>query len=311
MARSRRRRERPGPSGFLVVDKPMGVTSHDVVDAARRWFGTRRVGHLGTLDPRATGVLPLAVRDATRLIPFVEGGHKVYVGAIELGIATDTFDAEGEVLHRHDGPLPDLDGVAEALRGFVGEIEQIPPMYSSVKHAGEPLYRIARRGEEVERQPRRVRVHALELLRYEPPKLGIRVDCDPGTYVRCIAQDLGERLGCGGTLVELRRTRSGRFAEEDAVPMEAMDAAAADGKAEARLMPPVAVLGLPTLRLDEDQVRRVRHGAEVAPPPAGRPPDPGARVSAVDPAGNLVAVLEARPDRRFRPLRVLAGEEAL
>jgi tRNA pseudouridine55 synthase len=178
-----------------VVDKPMGWTSHEVVDAARRWLGTRKVGHLGTLDPLATGLLPLAIREATKLAPFVSQGPKVYVGSIRLGVATDTFDAEGRVLRRHDGPLPSEQVVRAALAGFVGDTLQIPPMFSSVKKQGVPLYRLARRGEQVERAPRPITIHSLTVCQYAPPEIGIEISCSPGTYVRTLASDLGERLG--------------------------------------------------------------------------------------------------------------------
>jgi tRNA pseudouridine55 synthase len=306
--RSRRRRqERPGPSGFLVVDKPSGSTSHDVVDAARRWLGTRRVGHLGTLDPLATGVLPLAVRDATKLIAFVAPGPKVYAGTIRLGVATDTFDAEGAVVSRHQGPLPDEATVRAALAAFEGDIEQLPPMYSSVKHAGEPLHRLARRGEHVERQPRKVRIHSLELLEYRAPELGIRVSCAPGTYVRTLAEDLGTRLGCGAHLAGLRRFQSGPFTLEQAASMEVLEAAAEAGRCEEHLVPPAEALGLPTVALRTEQLRRVAHGAEVEAPPVAVSPPIGSRVAGLDPSGTLVAVLELRPDRRLYPLRVLGS----
>ena len=161
MSKRSRREEAPGPSGFLVVDKPEGPTSHDVVTLTRRVLGVSRIGHTGTLDPLATGVLPLAVRDATKVVPYVPTDPKVYTGSIELGAATDTYDAEGTVLRRHEGPLPGEEAVRAALRAFVGEILQVPPMYSSVKHEGEPLHRIARRGGHVEREPRKVRIHSI------------------------------------------------------------------------------------------------------------------------------------------------------
>ncbi len=303
----RRRRERPGPSGFLIVDKPPGMTSHDVVDAARRWLGTRRVGHLGTLDPIATGVLPLAVRDATKLIPFVAPGPKVYAGTIRLGEATDTYDAEGTVLRRHEGPLPDEAAVRRALEGFLGDIEQLPPMYSSVKHGGEPLHRLARRGEQVEREPRKVRIHEIELLSFAPPELGVRVSCSPGTYVRTLAEDLGARLGCGAHLAGLRRHQSGPFLLEQAAPLEELERAAEEGRCEERLISGVEALGLPTVRLGEDDLRRVAHGAEVEAPPAASSPPIGSRVAALDPSGTLVAVMELRLDRRLYPLRVLGS----
>jgi tRNA pseudouridine55 synthase len=282
------------------------MTSHDVVDAARRAFGTRRIGHLGTLDPLATGVLPLALRDATKLVPYVGSDPKVYVGSIELGVATDTFDAEGQVVQRSEDPLPGADAVRDALAGFVGEILQVPPMYSSVKHEGEPLHRIARRGGHVERAPRKVTVHSFEMQAYRPPLVDVQVVCSAGTYVRSLAEDLGRELGCGGHLANLRRTRSGPFLAEHAVALDALEAAAARGEAEALVMPPADVLGLPRVALNAAQLKRVSHGGDVpAPPAAGPPPAPGSRVAAVDAEGTLVALLEVRADRRLYPLRVL------
>ena len=202
MARRRNRRddERPGPAGFLVVDKPQGWTSHDVVDAARGWLGTRRVGHLGTLVPLATGVLPLAIRQATKLVPFLEGGRKGYRGSIRLGEETNTLDAEGVILRSYDGPFTSEDEVLKAMQAFVGEIEQIPPMFSAVKRDGVPLHRLAREGREVERPPKLVSIHRLELVKYTAPIVQIEVDCSAGTYVRALASDLGARLGCGAHL---------------------------------------------------------------------------------------------------------------
>jgi tRNA pseudouridine55 synthase len=302
---SRRAQEKPGPAGFLVMDKPRGWTSHDAVDAARRWLGTRRVGHLGTLDPLATGVLPLAVRDATKLAPFLEGGEKGYVGTIRLGEETDTLDAEGQTLRRHEGGLPGESEVAAALAHFLGEILQVPPMFSAVKHQGVPLHRLARQGRVVERSAKRVRIDRLVLRRYSPPDLDFEVDCSAGTYVRALAQDLGSSLGCGAHLLCLRRTRSGPFTIEMALDESRLAQAAERGEIESLLVPPVNALGLPALRLTVEEARRVRHGGELAAP---EPPlVPGTRLAALDPAGGLVAILEVRPGRRLRPLRVLRG----
>ena len=173
---SRREREERGPSGFLVVDKPQSWTSHDVVDAARRWLGTRRVGHLGTLDPLATGVLPLAVRSATKLVSFVHDRDKSYTGTSRLGVETDTLDAEGRVLRTFEGRLPDEAEIRDALRHFLGDIEQIPPMFSAVKKGGVPLHKLAREGKEVERDPKAVRIDRLDLLKYESPYLELSVE---------------------------------------------------------------------------------------------------------------------------------------
>ena len=305
--------ERPGPMGFLVMDKPVGWTSHDVVDAARRWLGTRRVGHLGTLDPLATGVLPLAIREATKLVPFVGQGEKVYVGTIRLGVSTETYDGEGRITCEFDGPLPSEAAVRLALEGFVGEIEQIPPMYSSVKRHGVPLYRLARRGEEVERAARGVRIQEIRMHHYAPPEIGVEVRCGPGTYVRTLAHDLGQRLGCGAFLSGLRRTRSHPFDLAQARTPEECEALLASGGLEAALVAPDVALGLPRVRLTATQARRVSNGGDLPAAEArgelerGPLPKPGDRVSALAPDGGLLAVMELRADRRLHPLRVLAA----
>jgi len=303
----KRRRPRPweraGPSGFVVVDKPRGKTSHDVVDAARRWFGTRQVGHLGTLDPLATGVLPLAIRTATKLVPFLEGGDKHYEGTVRLGEETDTLDAEGTVLRRFDGALPDAATIRAALDRFLGEVEQLPPMYSAVKMGGVPLHRLARQGREVERTPKKIRVDRVELVAYEPPDCEIRVECSAGTYVRVLAADLGSELGCGAHLRNLCRTRSGPFGIDDAVTAEVFAAAATAGNVDRFVRPAQEVLGFPVLQLESPDARTIQNGGDI--PSAGPPRQPGSRVAALGPDGSLLAVLEVRPGRRLHPLRVL------
>ncbi len=303
MSRRSRRPEPPGPAGFLVVDKPRGATSHDMVDAARAWLGTRRVGHLGTLDPLATGLLPLAVRGATKLVSFVDGA-KVYWSRIRLGIETDTLDAEGTETARHEGPLPDEAAIAEALEQFQGEIEQIPPMYSAVKRDGVPLYKLARKGEEVEREPRRIEIHSITLLRYEAPDLEIEVSCSPGTYVRVLAQDLGRALGCGGHLADLRRTGNGPFTLEMAATPEDLQAAADAGKIEELLVSPAEGVGLPQVPLDLAQIQRVLHGGEIRSGALAREAV-GGRYAGVDRDGELIAILELGPAGMLRPVRVL------
>jgi tRNA pseudouridine55 synthase len=297
------RAEAPGPSGFLVIDKPAGWTSHDVVDAARGWFGTRRVGHLGTLDPQATGVLPLAVRDATKLASFVSADPKVYRGAIRLGVETETLDGDGSVTARYEGPLPDERALRGVLAVFLGEHEQVPPMYSAVKQGGVPLYRLARRGEQVERTPRKVRIDAFDLVAYEPPDVEVEVRCSPGTYVRVLAAEVGQRLGCGAYLKQLCRLRSGPFELAQSITVETCEAEAASGTLAERLLRPVAALGLPAARLAAEDARRVLHGGAL--PQGGTARAPGERVAALDPTGALVAILEVGSDRRLRPIRVL------
>ncbi len=301
--RQRSRRDDPGPSGFLVVDKPPSWTSHDVVDAARQWLGTRRVGHLGTLDPAATGVLPLAVRNATKLINYVQDARKVYVGSIRLGATTDTLDAEGKVLAEFSGALPTRDDLCAVLGGFRGEIQQVPPMYSAVKVGGVPLHKLAREGKEVPREPKTVRIERLELISYEAPLAKIEVECSGGTYVRVLAADVGEKLGCGAHLAKLRRTRSGPFDEAQAETPEALAKAAEKGQIVPRLIPPLGVLGLPALRLAPHEVRRLVCGGDLD--AQGPPQPPGTVMAAHDEAGEVVGILELRPGRRLKPLRVL------
>jgi tRNA pseudouridine55 synthase len=313
MAKKRRSRrganEKPGPAGFLVVDKPPGQTSHDVVDAARKWLGIRQVGHLGTLDPQATGVLPLAVREATKLISFIEKDSKSYVGSVRFGVETDTLDAQGRETRRHDGPLPSQAEVEAALEAFRGEIEQIPPMYSAVKKNGVPLHRLARRGEEVERDPKRVTISRLDLTKFEEGLAEIRVDCSTGTYVRVLAAEIGNALGCGAHLESLRRLSSGPFDVTQAVSFEQLEAEAAAGVIEKRVISPADAMGLPVLELSAEGTQRVRHGADISPGARLRIA-PGERVVAIDVEGNLVGLLELRADRRLWPLKVFGADSA-
>ncbi|MEZ7979737.1 MAG: tRNA pseudouridine(55) synthase TruB [Myxococcota bacterium] len=303
----KRRPEPPGPSGFLIVDKPSGMTSHDVVDAARRWLGTRRVGHLGTLDPQATGVLPLAIRAATKLIPFIEGGAKGYDGTVVLGSETDTLDLEGAVLSTFDGELPSQSEVEAELKTFLGDIQQVPPMYSAVKMNGVPLHKLARAGEVVTREPKWITFNEIEMTRFDSPELDVRVLCSAGTYIRVLAADLGTKLGCGAHLGGLRRTRSGPFVLEQARTFETIEAAIEDGTVNDCLIQPEIALGFPVLALNGEQKARLGNGGDL---PAGElhTQKPGTRVSVVDDEGTFLAVGEIRADHRLWPLRVLPPE---
>ncbi|MFN2524851.1 MAG: tRNA pseudouridine(55) synthase TruB, partial [Actinomycetota bacterium] len=268
--------------GVLVLDKPGGVTSHDVVDQVRARLGTRRVGHGGTLDPDATGVLVVGVGRATRLLEYAQAAPKRYRATARFGSATSTQDASGDVIAR--APAAHLTGdlVEEALASFVGEIDQIPPMVSAVKVAGEALYKKARRGEEIERAPRRVTVYAIDLLTFtagEEPSAELDVRCSGGTFVRTLVHDLGRRLGCGAHLQSLRRTESGGFSEAEAVdPSEVTE----------RVLLPLAVAVRDMARLDlsADDAIGVRHGRPLQAPSELAEGQPVALFS----AGNLVAV---------------------
>ena len=199
-------------SGVLVVDKPVGMTSHDVVQAIRNGTNLRRAGHTGTLDPRASGVLVILVGPAVRLSEYVSASDKRYQAIIRLGGRTDTFDADGKVTPTAQPVNVTEQQFEEVLKTFVGEIEQTPPPYSAVKVQGRKAYEMARKGEDVELEPRKITVHHLEVLEWAPPEVVIDVHCSSGTYVRSLANDLGEKLGCGAYLVGLRRTKSGLHA---------------------------------------------------------------------------------------------------
>lgn len=207
--------------GILLVDKPVGLTSHDVVDRIRRAAAIRRVGHTGTLDPAATGLLILCVGAATRLSEFLTGLDKVYEGSMQLGIVTDSYDMDGDILEER--PLPELttDDVQGAFDQLTGDIMQTPPMISAVKIGGQRLYKLARKGETVERTPRPVTVHEFRLLKYSPPYAQFRVRCTRGTYARALCYDVGELLGCGATLAQLRRTWVGHHSVANALPVDA------------------------------------------------------------------------------------------
>ncbi len=197
--------------GVLLIDKPSGMTSHDVVDRVRRHFGFRKVGHCGTLDPAATGLLILVLERATKLQDRLMSDDKAYEGTMILGVSTDSQDADGEIIAEKPVPPLSADDIEEALARFRGDIQQIPPMVSAVKHQGTPLYKLARKGKTVEREPRLIHIYDLRVLGLELPRITFRVACTKGTYVRTICSDVGDLLGCGAHLHELRRTRSGKF----------------------------------------------------------------------------------------------------
>jgi len=205
--------------GVLLVDKPPVLTSHDVVDRLRRHFGFKKVGHCGTLDPAATGLLVIVLERATKLQDQLMADDKTYEGTLHLGITTDSQDADGEIIA--EKPVPPLTAadLEAVFARFTGDIRQIPPMVSAKKIAGTPLYKLARKGKTVEREPRTVHIYDLRLLKFDPPRADFRVTCTKGTYVRTLCHDMGEALGCGGHLAALRRTRSGSLDVKDAKPL--------------------------------------------------------------------------------------------
>lgn len=288
-------------SGVLVVDKPVGLTSHDVVQIVRKGTNIRRAGHTGTLDPRASGVLVILVGPAVRLSEYVSASDKRYQAVIRLGATTDTYDADGRILATQ--PVDKLNETLfeEALQSFVGEIEQVPPPYSAVKIKGRKAYEMAREGEDIDLSPRRIKVYNLELLEWAPPEAVIDVYCSSGTYVRSLAHDLGEKLGVGAHLIGLRRTKSGRFTLRDAVPLRRLREAFEDGNWYQYLIPAAEALSdWPAIELEHEQVDAIRHGHRI-------PAEEGAEgmVRGVSEQGELVALLEYVPEgNEWQPKKV-------
>jgi tRNA pseudouridine55 synthase len=277
-------------SGVLVVDKPVGMTSHDVVQAIRNGTGLRRAGHTGTLDPRASGVLVILVGPAVRLSEYVSASDKRYQAIIRLGGRTDTFDSDGKMTQANQPVNVTESQFEEVLKTFIGEIEQTPPPYSAVKVQGRKAYEMARQGEDVELAPRKITVHHLEVLEWAPPEVVIDVHCSSGTYVRSLANDLGEKLGCGAYLVGLRRTKSGRFSLRDAVPLRKLQESVHAGNWYQYLIPAAEALGdWPAIELSPDDVEGVRHGHRVK---AEADAVLGSRVRGVSTQGELVALME-------------------
>jgi tRNA pseudouridine55 synthase len=288
--RSRNRRPDSGVTGCVVIDKPAGCTSHDVVDQVRKALGTRKVGHAGTLDPDATGVLVLGVGLGTKLLQFVTGSDKSYLGEIVFGTETDTLDASGQVTATYDMTL-DAAEVADAATTLTGDIEQIPPMVSAVKVDGKRLHELARAGQEVAREPRPVTVHRFDVAPTDDPLVyRAEVDCTSGTYIRTLAADLGTALGGGAHLRNLRRTAVGPFTLDQARPVDELD-----------LQPLVRLLaGMPVLEVDDETARRVANGQSLG-PSAG-----SGHLAVVDGSGKVLGVYEAR-DGNLCPVKVLSG----
>ncbi len=278
-------------SGVLVVDKPVGLTSHDVVQIIRRGTGIRRSGHAGTLDPRASGVLVVLLGPAVRLSEWVASSDKRYMATLRLGAATDTYDAEGRVTDEQ--PCPDIreEDFRALLQQFVGEIEQVPPPYSAVRVKGKRAYELARKGQKVELKPRKITVYELDLLEWAPPEVVLDVHCSSGTYIRSLAHDIGRALGCGAHLVGLRRTQSGRFTLRDAVPLQRLQEAFLAGDWYKYLLPAAdALADWPLVELNADEVDKVRHGHSL--PSRWENLPEGQLLRAVTEQGDLVAVME-------------------
>jgi len=286
--------------GVLLLDKPAGVGSNAVLQTVKRLYGAEKAGHAGTLDPLASGLLPVLFGEATKFSQLALDADKAYIATARLGITTTTGDAEGEVLERKPCDVRAED-VERALAAFRGELEQVPPMYSALKHGGQPLYALARAGREVPRAARRIRVHALELLRFVGDSLELRVRCSKGTYVRTLVEDIGRALGCGAHVSALRRTASGMFRIEDAVTLEQLQAETL-GARDARLLPLERLLGgLPRVDLPAALAERFLRGQALQVEHA-----PSGPCGVYGQQGRLLGLGEGRAQGELRPRRLLS-----
>lgn len=287
--------------GFLNIDKPAGMTSHDVVARIRRLSQQKRVGHGGTLDPAATGVLPVALGEATRLVSYLVEGRKGYRATIELGRSTTTDDAEGSTVVQRPVPALSPAELELALRPFVGTIQQVPPMYSAIQVAGQRMYDLARQGQTVDLAPREVEIERIALLEWQSPLLTLEIVCGKGTYIRAVARDLGLALGCGAHLAGLRRTQVGPLLLDTAVPLAAL--LADPTLLRTHLLPPeMAVADWPRADCDEADTRRIRNGLPIV---LDSSVGAAGLVRAHGSEGQLLALLR-HEDGLWRPFRVFA-----
>ncbi len=285
-------------SGFLIVNKPKGITSHDVVARIRKLSKQRKVGHTGTLDPMATGVLLVCLGQATRLIEYMVTSRKQYRATIGFGVSTNTHDAEGEITAQNNISTLTASQIKEALPQFTGTIQQIPPMFSAIKQGGRPLYKRARAGEIVELPPRSVTIYNLDWINWEPPDLTLDVTCSSGTYIRSLARDLGDAVGTGAHLAGLIRTANGPWKLEQATSLETLENAGfPDWK---QFLQPLdqAILHLPSVQLNSEATQHIIHGRqiELAPTIAGRHADnqpPTELLRAYSSDGKFLAVLKS------------------
>ena len=263
-----RRRRGRDVNGVVVLDKPRGMSSNEAVQRVKRLFGARKVGHTGSLDPLATGVLPLCLGEATKFSQYLLTSDKTYVATLRLGVSTDSGDADGTVLQEREVGAMSRARIEAALDEFRGEIEQVPSMFSAIKHQGQPLYKLARQGIEIEREARPVTIYRNEIVDYEDDRLVLEVHCSKGTYVRTIAHDLGEALGCGAHVEALRRTTAGPYREDDLVTFDELSRMADLGKLDGLLQsvattvgqwPPVELAGAPAFYIKQGQPVLVPH----------------------------------------------------
>ena len=294
--------------GILNINKATGMTSHDVVAKIRNILKQKRVGHAGTLDPAASGVLPICIGLGTRVAEYLSESGKAYQADIIFGIVTDTYDREGSIIRTASTADLSLSGIEEALQHFLGPQVQLPPQYSAIKIQGQPAYKRARSGEELTMTARPITITSLKILAWEPPRLTLAIECSKGTYIRSLAYDLGEQLHCGAHLAALTRTRSGPFLLSESITLEQLATAASTGTIEEYLYPPdTALQDYPAFTLDAATVERVLHGNAFHhyPPTPSISPSNLARVYDTD--NHFLAIAEWRLDQNlWQPIKVLA-----
>jgi tRNA pseudouridine55 synthase len=301
-----------GVNGVLIIDKPMGITSYDVVRELKPDMKGIKIGYLGTLDPLATGVLPLLLGEGTKLAPFLETGKKVYEATLHLGVTTDTQDKDGRILATMDIGSCDLSPqrIEEVMQGFRGTISQLPPLYSALKHNGEPLYKLARRGEAVQKAPREVEIYELHVMEIDPPVIHLYIECSTGTYIRTLGHDMGAQLGCGAHLTALRRRRNGPFDVEDALSLAEVKGLLKAGKVTERILSlSQAVSFLPPVSVSKVDAIKIHNGQAITveAPPHGSEEEGGKVRVLAKKGGGLVAVGEIHQEKAclvVRPLRV-------
>lgn len=294
-------------NGIIIVDKESGFTSHDVVAKMRGICGQKKIGHTGTLDPAATGVLPVCLGNGTRLCDMLTDKEKEYVAELLLGVETDTQDTTGKILAEHPAEVSETE-VRKVCDSFLGDYEQVPPMYSALKVNGKKLYELARAGKEVERKPRPVKILELEILEYRLPVVKMRVVCSKGTYIRTLCADIGKKLGCGGTVQSLRRTAVGRFTQEAAVTLGQLQQMKDEGRLEEAVLPVESMfLNCPVLHVTEENNKLLENGNIVSPEQTKEKsvygPEQWVRLCRTD--GSFVGIYVFEPERKwYKPVKM-------
>lgn len=293
-------------SGILNLNKPMGMTSHDVVQRVRRILGIKKVGHTGTLDPMATGVLLVCVGQSTRLIEYLQPGKKIYQAEITLGQSTNTYDAEGDIVTTHDPSAISRTDFIQVIQPFIGAIQQVPPPFSAIKQNGVPLYKLARQGKNVLAPARKVQIDSIEVLSFQNPIVDVKVTCGSGTYIRSLAHDIGNALGVGAHLSALTRIQNGEWHIDDAISLDELAHAQQSGQlAEVIVSKESAMAHMPKIVLSAENERRALQGQRI---PLDTVPIAETDIAAFSASGQLIAMLCPREPGLFKPRKVFPSQ---